>query len=65
MRTRWSTLADTVGEVEVLGNTRGDAHAVVDILANTLEKLEALCEKWGETDTLVDTLAEREQSWMR
>ena len=65
MRTHWSTLADTLTEVEVVGNTRGDAHAVVDNPANTLEKLEALGEKWGETDALVDPLAEREQSWMR
>ena len=37
MRTHWSTLADTVTEVEAVGYTRGDAHAVVDNLANKLE----------------------------
>ena len=61
MRTHWSTLADTITEVESVGDTRGNAHAVVDYLANTLEELEAPCDTWGETDALVDTLAEREQ----
>ena len=63
MRTRWSTLADTLAEVESVGDTRGDAHALVDNLTDTLAEVEAV--KQGDTrsdahtvvNTLADTLA--------
>ena len=55
MRTRWSTVADTLPEVEAVGDTRNDAHAVVDNLANTLEELEELGDSRINAHALVDT----------
>ena len=37
----WSTLADMVAQVESVGETRGDAHALVKALADTLAEKEA------------------------
>ena len=36
MRMRCLTLADTVAEVEEVGDTRGDTHALLETLADTL-----------------------------
>ena len=61
MRTRWSTLADTLVEVDAIGSTRGDAYALVGTLADTLSEMWAV--KLGDTrgyaHALVDTLASR------
>ena len=63
MRTRWSTLSDTLAEVEAvtLGDIWGDAHAVVETLDDTLAEMEAktLGETRGDAFALVDTLASR------
>ena len=67
MRTRWSTLADTLAKVEVVGDTRGDTRSPVDNLAETLKDVEALT--LGDTrgyahaliNTLVVSLAEVEE----
>ena len=62
MRTHSLTLAETIAEVEAVRETRGDAHAVVDNLANTLEELEALGDEAMRTRclTLADKLGEVE-----
>ena len=39
MRTHWSTLAYTLAKVEAVGDTVGDALALVDTLANTPVKV--------------------------
>ena len=58
MRTHWSTLADTLAEVQNLTpcDTRGDARALVDSLADTLAEVEmTLGDTWGDAHALVDT----------
>ena len=55
MRTHSLTLVDTIAEVEAVSKTLGDAHAVVDNLANTIEEQEALGDTWGDADALGDT----------
>ena len=42
MRTRWLKLADSVAEVESVGDTRGHAHALVNNLPDTLAEVEAV-----------------------
>ena len=58
MRTRWLVLADTVAEVEAVGDKRGDKRALVDTLADTVAEVEAV--KLGDTrgyaNALVNTL---------
>ena len=44
MRTHWSTLVDTIAEVESVGDKRRDANAVVDTLFDTLRVMEAVRE---------------------
>ena len=59
MRMHCSTLADTLAEVEAvtLGDTRMDAHALVDTLADELSEAEAvtLGDTRGDVHALVDT----------
>ena len=57
MHTHWSTLADTIAEVESVGEKRGNAHAVVDTLGDTLEVKESVGETSGDAHALVETLA--------
>ena len=60
MRTRWSKLADTLAEVEAVGDTRDDARALVVTLANKLAKNKAMTlgATRGYAHELVDTLAD-------
>ena len=55
MRTRWSRIADTLAEVETVGDTRGDARGVVDTLADTLAEVETVVDTPGDAHALVDT----------
>ena len=41
----------------IQGDTRGDAHALVNTMADTLPKEEAVGDTWGDTHALVDNLA--------
>ena len=62
MCTLWSTLADTLAEVEAvtLGERRGDAQALVNTVADTLAVFEAvtLGDRRGDAQALIDTLAD-------
>ena len=58
MRTHWSTLADTIAEVESVGDKRGDAHAVVDTLSETLAVMEAVGESSSDAHALLESLAD-------
>ena len=62
IRTHWSKLRDPVANVEVvsLGDARGNTHALVDNLAETLVEVEVvkLIDARGETHALVNTLAD-------
>ena len=55
MRTHWSTLADTLAEVEAVGDFRGDTHALVDTMPDTLEEVEAVGDTLGDVYAVVDT----------
>ena len=59
MRTRWSTLADTVAEVEAVGDTRGHVHALVETPADPVAEVDAVTidDTQGDTHALVDTPA--------
>ena len=59
MRTRWLKLADSVAEVESVGDIRGHAHALVYNLADTLAEVKAVTVgvARGVTHALVVTLA--------
>ena len=48
-------LADSVAEVESVGDTRGHAHALVDNLADTLAEVEEVGETGRDAHALVDT----------
>ena len=60
MRTHWSTLANTIEEVEAVGDTRRDAHVLVDTLADPVLKVDAvtLRDTRSDADELVETLAD-------
>ena len=57
MRTHWSTLADTLAEVEAVADERGDDCRLLDILADTLAEVEAVTLGDARVDAhaLVDT----------
>ena len=48
------TLANTLSEVEVVGEERGDAHALVNKLAYTLAEEEAVGYTWNDAHALVE-----------
>ena len=50
-----------VAQVESVGETRGDAHALVNTLANTLEEKEAGGESWGDGHALGELWLTRKQ----
>ena len=56
MRTHWSTLADTLPEVEGVGDTRGNAHGLFDTLADTVAEVESV--KLGEAQSNSHALVE-------
>ena len=58
MRTHCSTLTNTVAEVEAeaVGDTRGDAHALVNTLAHTVAEVESM--KLGEAHSNAHALVE-------
>ena len=49
---RWSTVADTLAEVEAVGETRGDSRALVDNLADTLEEVETASTNASVSETV-------------
>ena len=57
MRTHWSTIADTLAEVELVGDTGDDALAPVDTLADPVAEVDAvtLGDTQGDAHALVDT----------
>ena len=59
MHTHWSTLSDTIAEVEAvtIADTRDDAHALVDTLGDTLAEVETLGDTRDDSHALFDTLA--------
>ena len=60
MRPHWSTLVDPLAKVEVVtvGEARGNTHALVDTLAETLAEVKAVEDKRVDARALVDTLAD-------
>ena len=58
MRMRWSTLPETLEEVEAVGDKRGYAHGLLNTLADTLAEEEALGDKRGDAHALFNTLAD-------
>ena len=57
MRTHCSTIAYTLAEVELVGDTGGDALALVDTLADPVAEVDAvtLGDTQGDAHALVDT----------
>ena len=46
-------MADTLAEVEAVGDTRGDGHALVDTLTDTLAEMEVVGNTRGDAYALV------------
>ena len=59
MRAHWSTLADALEEIKdvTLGDTQGDAKAVVETRADTLAEVESvtLSDTRSDAQTLLDS----------